>query len=229
MRRVKRFLPIFLIVIGIILVYAFDLTDYFMAEKIEESYAKARLFLEKYPVGTPLVYIGIYIAVVALSIPGAAFLTILGGGLFGQPMGTIYTVAGATIGATLLFLAAKTAIGDFLRQKAGRTFSKLEKNFQENSWNYLLFLRLVPAFPFWMVNLASALFGVNLITFIWTTAVGIAPGSFVFTQVGTGLGELVSSKEPLSIGAVFNTELIIGLVLLGLLALLPTLIKKRRS
>jgi uncharacterized membrane protein YdjX (TVP38/TMEM64 family) len=136
---------------------------------------------------------------------------------------------GATIGATLLFLAARTALGESLRKKAGPLLTKMEKGFKENAVSYLLFLRFVPLFPFWLVNLAPAFFNVPLRTFVWTTAVGILPGAFVFTQAGAGLNAIFENEGVFSVHTILNTQLKIALVCLGIFALIPVAIKKYRA
>jgi uncharacterized membrane protein YdjX (TVP38/TMEM64 family) len=152
-----------------------------------------------------------------------------GGFLFPQPFSALYTIIGASIGATFLFLAARTAFGEFLRKRAGPMMKKMEKGFEDNAASYLLFLRFVPIFPFWLVNLAPAIFGVSLFTYVWTTVVGITPGSFVFTQAGAGLGAIFDSGESFSIGLLFNNEMKIAFVALGFFALMPVVIRKIAS
>ena len=164
----------------------------------------------------------------ALSLPGGALLSIIGGFLFGVPLSTIYVVVGATIGATIIFLAARTAIGDLLKRKAGPFLSKMDTGFQKNTASYLLFLRLIPLVPFWLVNIAPAFFNVKTRTYLWTTFVGIIPGAYVFTQAGNGLGAIFDSGKEFSIETVFNIEVKIALVVLALFALIPIFVKRLR-
>src|SRR5262249_807577 len=131
-----------------------------------------------------LTYMAIYALVIALSVPGGALMTVAGGFLFGQLWGTALVVVAATVGATVVFLIARYALGAPLRRKAGPFLQRMEAGFQANALSYLLVLRLVPAFPFWAVNLAPALLGVPLSTYIVGTALGIIPGTFVFASFG---------------------------------------------
>jgi uncharacterized membrane protein YdjX (TVP38/TMEM64 family) len=225
----KRFLPLIIILIGMALIYFTGAYRYLSFEALKTYHHTLKDFIATHPILVPLLYIIVYIALTALSVPGAVFLTLLGGYLFPQPWSTIYVIFAATCGATLIFLAAKTALGDSLRQKAGPFLKKMEQGFQENAASYMLFLRFVPLFPFWLVNLAPALFGVPLRTFVWTTVIGIAPGSFVFTLAGGGLEKILDTQQAFSIGAIFNTQLKIALTLLGVLALIPILVKKFRK
>src|ERR1700719_5006595 len=134
------------------------------------------------------VYIMVYATLVALSVPGAAILTIAGGFLFGTWVGGLCAVIGATLGATAIFLAARAGLGG-LTQRAGRFVGKLEAGFRADAFSYLLVLRLVPIFPFWLVNLVAALARVRLRTYVVGTLLGIIPGSFVFVSLGQGFGD----------------------------------------
>lgn len=212
-----------------IVAYAFDMEEYLTFEELKKHRHTLTNYVKLHPITAPLVFMAIYIVAIALSIPGGTFLSIAGGFLFAQPFSTIYVVVAATIGATCIFLAAKTALGESWKEKAGSALKRMQAGFQENASSYLLFLRLVPLFPFWLVNLAPAFFGVPLITFIWTTFVGIIPGAFVFTQAGVGLGSILDSQGELSIDTIFTTEIKIALIALAVFALLPVVIKKMRG
>ena len=224
-----RFIPILVIILLMIIAWFTPLRDLVTFDHLKENrtllvnYVQAHFFLAS------LLYITLYIVMAAFSIPGAAFLSLTGGFLFMQPLSTIYVVLGASIGASIIFLAAKTAFGEFLKRKAGALLQKMEKGFRENAISYMFFLRLVPLFPFWLVNLAPAFFGVGLFTFIWTTFLGIMPGSFVFTQAGSGLGAILDTEGEFSIGAVLNWQIRIALIALGVFALIPVIVKKIRK
>jgi uncharacterized membrane protein YdjX (TVP38/TMEM64 family) len=169
-------------------------------------------------------YIAIYGALVALSVPGAAVLTIAGGFLFGTWTGAVCAVIGATLGATALFVAARAGLGG-LAQRAGRLAAKLEAEFRADAFSYLLVLRLVPIFPFWLVNLVPALVGVRLGTFVLATFLGIIPGSFVYASLGSGLGSVV--EEP-DLVIVFEPRVLLPVVGLAILALIPVGYKRWR-
>ena len=163
------------------------------------------------------VYIAVYAILVALSVPGAVVLTLAGGFLFGTWIGGLCAVVGATLGATAIFLAARAGLGG-LAQRAGRFIGKLEAGFRADAFNYLLVLRLVPVFPFWLVNLVPALVGVKLPTYMLATFLGILPGTFVYASLGNGLGDLV--EEP-DLSILLKPSLLLPIVGLALLALLP--------
>lgn len=185
-----------------------------------------KTFQKLHPFSFPILFCLIYITATALSLPGAVFLTLTAGFLFPQPFSTIYVLISATIGATLIFLATRTALEDFLKRKAAPFIKKIEKGFQKNAASYLLFLRLVPLFPFWLVNIAPAFFGVNLFTFVWTTIVGILPGTLVFTFAGEGFEKIIDNNQPFSLKAIFNMEIKLALFFLGIMALIPIIIKR---
>lgn len=225
----KRFLPILLILIGMAVIYFSGIYHYLSFNSLRAYHERIQVFLLAHPSLMPILYILTYIVLTALSVPGAVFLTLLGGYLFPQPLSTLYVIFGATCGATLIFLAARSAFRGALKKKAGPFLKKMEKGFNDNAASYMLFLRLVPIFPFWIVNIAPAFFGVSLRTFVWTTFMGIAPGSFVFTLAGSGLEKIFETNQALSIHTILNTQLKIALCLLGLLALVPILVKKLRK
>lgn len=195
-------------------------------DSLKHAHHELQAYVGAHPILTPFLFIAIYIASTALSVPGGVFLSLIGGFLFPQPLSTLYVLIGATIGATLLFLAAKTALGESLYKKAGPLLKKLKTGFHKNVASYLLFLRFVPLFPFWLVNLAPAFFNVRLWTYVWTTFVGILPGAFVFTQAGRGLSAVFEAQGELSLNAIFNTQIKIALLCLAFFALIPVLIKK---
>jgi uncharacterized membrane protein YdjX (TVP38/TMEM64 family) len=172
-----------------------------------------------------LLYIAIYAGLVALSVPGAAVLTIAGGFLFGPWIGTLCAVVGATLGATGIFLATRAGLGG-LAQRAGPLAGRLEAGFRADAFNYLLVLRLVFVVPFWLVNLVPALVGVRLSTFILATFLGIIPGTFVYASFGNGLGDVVG--EP-GLGVLLRPSVIGPIIGLVILALVPVGYKRWRT
>lgn len=221
-----KYLPILLILIGMATIYFSGIYHYLSLDYLRMYHKSLKAFVEMHPIAVPIVFCLVYIISVALSVPGAVLLTLLGGYLFPQPFSTIYVVVSATCGAALIFLAARTALNEILLKKAGPFLKKMENGFQENAVSYLLFLRFVPLFPFWLVNIAPAFFGVSLFTFLWTTLVGILPGSLVFTLAGGGLDKILENNEPFSLNSIFNLQIKIALILLGLTALAPIIWKK---
>ncbi len=193
---VTRFAPLVLIVAGLIAFFALGGPGYLNIGTLVEQRDNLQGFVDNNLVLTALVFVILYAVSVALSLPGAAILTLASGFMFGLLIGGSLAVVGATIGAIGIFLVAKTALGDSLRAKAGPFVSRFEAGFRDNAISYLLILRLVPLFPFWLVNIVPAFLGVGLLPFALTTFVGIIPGTFVYASIGNAIGSIIDAVEP---------------------------------
>lgn len=167
-----------------------------------------------------LVYIAVYAALTALSVPGAAILTMAGGFLFGTWLGGFAAVIGATLGASAIFLAARTGLAG-LAARAGPRARRIEAGFRAGAFNYLLVLRLVPLFPFWLVNLVAGLAGMRLFSYVGATFLGIIPGALVYAGLGSGLGHLVAAGRPPDLALIFRPRVLVPLIGLAVLALIP--------
>jgi len=174
----------------------------------------------------PAVFMLCYAAVAALSIPGGLILTVTGGFLFGTVPGALYSLIGATAGATVLFLVARTAFGEILERRAGPFLKKVEAGFRADAVSYLLVLRLVPLFPFWLVNLVPALLGMRLGAYVACTFFGMVPAALVYSGVGAGLGDILDQGETPDMHVIFEPQILLPLLALGLLALLPIAYKR---
>jgi uncharacterized membrane protein YdjX (TVP38/TMEM64 family) len=226
---IRRLWPLALLALAAGSFFALHLDMYLTFEALRENRAELGQFVAEHAVLASLLYVAIYAAVVAASLPGGAVLTVTGGFLFGAIAGTLHVVLAATLGATLLFLIARTAFGDALRAKAGPFLKKMEAGFQENAFNYLLVLRLIPLFPFFIVNLVPAFLGVPLRTYVLGTLIGIVPGSFVYASVGAGLGSVFDRNEDFSPASVLTPEIVVALVGLAVLAIVPVLFRKLKG
>ena len=227
-KGLSRFVPLVVLATGAILGFVF-LREYLSFDTLKENREALLAWRDDNYILAALTYMLAYVLIVAFSIPGAAFMTLTGGFLFGLIPGTLFTVFGATIGASCIFLAAKTSFGSSLKKRAGPWMEKFEKGFQENEVSFLFLLRLVPALPFFVANLLPAFFGVKLFTYVWTTFFGILPGTAVYTSIGTGLGEIFAKGEDLSLN-VFASPTVWGpFAGLIVLAILPIIIKKVRG
>jgi len=243
--KIKKYLPLLLLAGVAAIVVLNGWHKYLSLEQIANNRDQLMSLVEENYILSLAGFSALYIVVVALSLPGGALLTLLGGFLFGWLVGGTTTVIAATLGATVVFLVAKTSLGEGLVKRAGPWLEKLSQGFKEDATNYLLFLRLVPVFPFWLVNLAPAVLGVPLKTFIFGTIIGIIPGTFAFSFLGAGLDSIISKQkqvfetcqanatpgaEPcefkLSIGDLVTTEMLIAFVVLGVVALIPVALKK---
>jgi uncharacterized membrane protein YdjX (TVP38/TMEM64 family) len=244
----KRFWPLLLLLGACAFVFAMGWQRYLTLQELADRRGQLSALIAEYPTLSVVAYIGLYAVIVALSLPGGAVMTIAGGFLFGWLWGGLAALIAATIGATIIFLIARSTLGEALAGSATPWLERLRKGFQEDAFSYLLFLRLVPAFPFWLVNLAPALLGVSLTTYVLATVIGIIPGTFAYSVAGRGLDSLVEAQQAahqsclakmgpngqescpfvLDPKALLTPELIAGLVALGVVALIPLLIKRFR-
>ena len=225
----KRLIPVAVLVLGLIAFFVFDLDRYLSFEALSQNRVALLDWVETYGVVAALIYMLVYAVAIAFSLPGGAVLTITGGFLFGSIVGTLCVVIAATAGATALFLIAKTSFGDALRTKAGPALQKMQEGFQEGALSYLLVLRLVPLFPFFLVNLVPAFLGVSLRVYVLGTFIGIIPGTFVFATVGAGLGSVFDQGGTFSAAGILTPQIITALVGLAVLALIPIVYKKIRA
>jgi uncharacterized membrane protein YdjX (TVP38/TMEM64 family) len=244
-RRLRRLAPVAAIVLVMALVFAMGWHRFLSLETLVRHRAAIDAFVHVHHGLSVLAFIGGYIAVAALSIPGAVFLTIAGGVLFGWLVGGLAAIVGATVGATVVFLIARSACAEFILRRAGPLAAKVAEGFRADAFHYLLFLRLVPVFPFWLVNLASALVGVRLGTFVLATALGIIPGTFAYALVGEGLDSVIAAQEAayraclaagrgdcrlaFSLSAVATPQLMAAFAALGIVALIPVAVRKWRT
>tara|TARA_B100000686_G_scaffold343348_1_gene424033 strand:- start:797 stop:1489 length:693 start_codon:yes stop_codon:yes gene_type:complete len=218
--KILRWFPAGLIALLIIWAYSSGWTRYLTFENLQAYKGDFLSYADAHPVLAPALYMGVYTVFVALSLPAAALLTLLGGFLFGKVWGTAFVVLSATLGAVIIFMIAQSSFGVALRERAGPLHKRIADNMQDNAAGYLLFMRLVPLFPFFLVNIVPALFNVPLRTYVWTTFFGIIPGTFVYVNVGQELSEV---QQP---GDIMTAELLAAFALLGFFALIPTLYKQ---
>ena len=192
---ISRLLPLLILGAGLVAFFAFGLDKYLTLDLLKENRGVLKDWVHDHKTEAVLMFIGAYIIVAAFSLPLAALLSVAGGFLFGSVFGAAWIVIGATVGSTILFLVAKTALGDPLRARFASQIKSMEDGFRANAFSYMMLLRLVPLFPFWLVNLAAAFTGVSVITFLVTTFIGIIPGAFVFASIGNGLNALFEAGE----------------------------------
>jgi Uncharacterized conserved protein len=225
----RRLWPLLLLAAGFVAFFAFDLDRYLNFQTLRENRMLLLQWVSGHRLLAPVVYVLVYVAVVAFSLPGGAVMTISGGFLFGAVTGGILAVIGATLGATSLFLIAKTSLGDYLLAKAGPGIRRIQEGFKQDALSYLFVLRLIPIFPFFLVNLAPAFLGVPLGIYLIATFFGIMPGTFVYALVGAGLGSIFDRGESFSMAAVMTPQMIAALIGMALLALLPVIYRKIRQ
>lgn len=244
-RTLWRFLPLALVAVAAATFFATGLHRTLSLESLIRHDDGIRRLIADHRVAAIGIYALVYIVIVSVSIPASALLTTLGGYLFGWALGGTVAAMAATLGATNIFLIARTSLGDLLRRRAGARLQALAKGFRNEAFSYVLFLRLLPVMPFWMTNLAAAFFGVRLKTFVIATQLGLIPTSFAFAVAGSGLGGVMDRqeilyRECLDAGKVdcrltldpenlLTTELVVALAVLGILALTPILLRRWRE
>lgn len=224
-----RWLPLACLALGFVAFFAFGGHHYLTFGTLRTHRVELLDWVAARPMIAPLVYMLVYAVVVGLSLPGGAVLTVTGGFLFGTMLGSTYAVIGATIGAVVVFLAARTALGNSLRVRAGGAVKRMEEGFREDAFSYLLILRLVPLFPFFVVNLVPAFVGVRLGTYTLATLLGIIPGAFVYASVGNGLGAVFDAGKKPDLGILFTAPVLLPIVGLCVLALVPVVYKRLKK
>lgn len=239
-----RVLPLILLAGVAVLFWWCGGLSYFTLQKLAEHRGTLLAWVAQNYAAALAGYTALYTLIVALSLPAAAPLTLAGGFLFGWLVGGLATVVAATCGAVVIFTLARTAFAEPLARRAGPWLDKLRSGFQQDAIGYLLFLRLVPAFPFWLVNLAPALLGVSLRDFVIATCIGIVPGTFAFALTGAGLDSVLAAHQQayadcvaqnpapgacsfgLDPSSLLTPKLLIAFAALGVIALIPAIVKR---
>lgn len=243
--RLRRFAPIGVVALAMLAVFSTGAHRHLSLETLIQHRMAIDAFIDAHSIAAVATFMAIYVLVVALSIPGALILSISGGILFGTLVGGLANVVSGTMGATIIFLVAKSACGENLVRRAGPLACKLADGFRADAFSYLLFLRLVPAFPFFLVNLVPALVGVRFTAFITATAIGVVPASFAFAFFGSGLDSVIAVQESayrsclaagrtdchlqFDLGMIATPQLLTALATLGVLALIPVVVKRLRA
>ncbi|MYH01070.1 MAG: TVP38/TMEM64 family protein [Nitrospira sp. SB0675_bin_23] len=219
-RQLGKLVILGILGLGIGVFFYFDLDRYVSLEALKANRDHLLEFTNANFTTAVVLYVAVYVLQTAFSLPGGAIMTLAGGFLFGSILGTIFVNVGATTGATLAFLAARYILRDWVEQKFGKRIEPIQAGFAQNAFSYLLTLRLIPAFPFFLVNLVSGLTRIPLGTYIIGTSVGIIPGSFVYAFAGRQLGSINSLAE------IASLPVLLAFTFLGVLALVPILHRK---
>jgi uncharacterized membrane protein YdjX (TVP38/TMEM64 family) len=215
-----RIVIVLVIAVAVGAFFYFDLGRFLSLTALKDNRDSLLAFTDANFMAAVAIFIGAYAMMAGLSLPGAVILTLAGGFLFGAGWATVFVNVGATTGATVAFLTARYLLRDTVEQKFGKWLGPFQEGFAKNAFSYLLTLRLIPLFPFFVVNLVSGLTRVSVGTYVAATALGIIPGSFVYAYAGRQLATINSLKE------IASPNVIAAFVLLGLLALVPVIYKK---
>ncbi len=237
----RRFVPLGLLVLAIVTVFATGLHRELSFDRIAVNYGALTGFVADHPVVSGLTVVIGYAVATALSFPAAWLLTVATGLVFGWAVGAGLVVVGATLGACALYAAARFALAGFFSARAGDALNRMAAGFRGNAASYMLFLRLVPAFPFFLVNVVPAVLGVSFVTYAWTTFVGIIPGATAYAFAGEGLRSIIAERaaacaqdvppcgEALAPGDLVTPQVLIAFALLGVVALIPVVLKRLRG
>lgn len=224
-KPIKRWMLLGVLLLTLVLFFVFHLDRYLSFSTLHQHRQFFLTWTAEHYLLASLIYLLIYIIVVAVSLPGAALLTMVGGFLFGIVWGTFYVIISATLGATVIFLAVKFALEPWILKKTSRFMTNMRQGFQQNAFQYLLFLRLIPLFPFWVVNIVPAVLGVRLLTFITATFIGIIPGSLIYVVIGNSMGHILDQNQQPDFNIILTPYILFPLIGLALLSLLPILYK----
>lgn len=224
----RRIAPIGIIAVAAILFFALGGTQYLSFEALAANREWLMEVVSRGGAVAAIGFIAVYAALIAMSVPGAAVLTVTSGLLFGCWLGTAYALVAATIGATVIFLAARAGFAGLLA-KAGPRLKRLEAGFRENALSYLLAVRLMPIFPFWLVNLAAAVTGMRLSSYVLGTFLGMIPATFVFASLGSGIAKVLTEGGHPDLGVLFRPAILLPILGLAVLALLPVAYKRWRA
>lgn len=220
-----RLWPLYVIGAGIIAAWQQGVFEYLSLEQLREQQDVLKGFVADNWLVAGLTYVGIYAVATLFMMPGALWITIAGGFMFGLVGGSIATVIGATLGASLLFFAARTSVGDSLRRMAGSYADKVRNEFQQSPLAYMFAMRFVPAMPFPIANIVPALLGAKYRDYFISTALGIVPGVVAYTWIGSGLSATFAAGEDPDLGAVAG-NLLPAVIALLIVSMLPVVYKK---
>jgi uncharacterized membrane protein YdjX (TVP38/TMEM64 family) len=228
----RRLLPVAIVATGAVAGYAF-FGDLLTFEALRDNRETLIAWRDANYLGAALSFVALYVAVVAFSLPGATIMTLGGAFLFGFAAAAPMVLVAATLGASLIFLAARHGFGEalharLLAQGGQGTLARMERGLRENEVSYLLLMRLVPAVPFFVANLAPAFLGVSLRTFVLTTFFGIIPGTLVYIWIGAGLGEVFARDATPDLSILTEPQILGPILALAALAALPILIRTWR-
>jgi uncharacterized membrane protein YdjX (TVP38/TMEM64 family) len=228
----RRFLPVAILLLGLVLFLLLGLGRHFSFEALSRNHAELTAWVAANGALAALIFVLGYATAIAFSLPIGMLVTPLAGYLFGPWLGAFLAIIGATLGAIAVFLAARTAFYDLFHARAGAALARFEQGFRRDGFSYLLFLRLVPLFPFWLVNIVPALLGMRLDRFALGTLIGIIPGCVVYSSIGAGFGLLIDRGERPDLHVIFQARILLPLLGLAVLSLVPVIyarLKARRA
>lgn len=229
LRLVLRFGPAALVLVAVAVLLRSGLLGRLSLEGLRQSRGDLLAMVQAHPVQSLLVYILVYVASVALSLPTALLMTLTGGLLFGTWLGGSAAAVGCTLGATIVFLISRLTVGDMVEAKTGARVRALAEEIKKDAFFYVLTLRLIPVMPFWLTNVAAGLIAIRTTTFAAATLMGIWPVAVIYAGVGSGLGSLFESGSSFSLHTLITPRIALPLAGLAVLSVLPILYQRRRA
>lgn len=221
----KRWLPLFILCAALTAFFLLGWHHYLSFETLQEHHQTLKNWTEQHYFLAMILFMLTYLVSVAISLPGAAILTLLAGYLFGTLAGSLCVVISATLGAIIIFLAIRTSLGEVLTNKASGMIKKMEPGLKANALSYMFFLRLIPLFPFWAVNIVAGVLKVPLRDYSIATFFGIIPGTVVYVMVGNTLNRVLDAGNRPDMSIIFKPQILIPILLLAILSLVPILYK----
>tara|TARA_B100000029_G_scaffold504326_1_gene582981 strand:- start:349 stop:1050 length:702 start_codon:yes stop_codon:yes gene_type:complete len=231
MRKYWKLIALATFLLLIIIINFSGYFSYLNLHQISSNYLFIENYIDSNFFSACLIFILVYILAVIVVMPGAWLLTFSGGFFFGWIIGSFLTIIGATIGACILFILSKSILGKYLNQKIKNkkgVLANFEKNINNNAFNYLLFMRLMPLFPFVFVNIAPSLLGIGFFVFFITTCLGIIPATIIYSLLGSGASDIFVSGDLFHLKNLISYKIVIGLGGLSLLSLIPIIFKYKK-
>ena len=225
----SRIWPVAILLIGVMFYFGFGWDRYLSFESLRDHHQELFRWTSENRTLTIIFFLIGYVLLVSFSIPGATWMTLVGGFVFGKILGTAIVIIAATIGASMIFLIARYAFADFFQYKVLKAGFCLDTRFYKNSLSYLLFLRLVPIFPFWLVNVIPALIGVQFKVYLISTFFGIIPGTVVYCSLGSGLGSIFEMGRRPDLNIIFQPDILGPIVFLSVVCLIPVIYERIKS
>ena len=229
LRMILRFGPALLVLLAVAVLLRMGLIGRLSIEGLKASRIGLLAFVYAHPIESLLAYMAVYVTTVALSLPTALILTLTGGFLFGPWLGGSASAVSCTSGATIIFMISRLTVGDAVEARTGRRVRALAEEIKKDSFFYILTLRLIPVMPFWLTNVAAGLIAIRPSTFALATLIGIWPVSVIYAGIGSGLGSLFDSGQPLSLHALITPKVLLPLAGLAVLSVLPIVYQRWRG
>ena len=222
---VLRLFILLVLVVGIGAFFWFEINEYLSLQTLKKNKEMLIHWRDEYYFMSVVLFVGAYGVLSAFSVPVGAWMSVAGGFMFGTFVGGTLSLFGATFGALVVFFMARNFMAHFVRKKYGKTIKKMGSGFKENQLSYMLVLRLVPLFPFWLINIVPAVLDVSPRSYFIGTLLGMIPGAFVYASVGNGLSSIVETQIELDIGIIYTPQVLAPIIGLAILILLPIVYK----